>query len=633
MRVLMITLLTLVLSLNLKSQPPVSWLRQYVSGNSPAFDFAYSMTLDGSNNIIVTGSSWGTNQLPDLVTIKYNGAGDTLWVRRWNGPGDNWDIARAITVDQSGNIFITGETYSTTNFFDFITIKYDAAGNKLWEAIYDGPLHSDDAGRDIAVDESGNVFVTGHTNADVQSRTDFATIKYNSEGQQQWIRTYNGPASQADFGIGIGVDKSGNIYVAGTDDDLSVNNFPAFAMVKYNTDGVQQWANRYRDLWTYAADMTVDELENSYVTGHSYSSQGGFYDYATVKYNAAGTQQWVRRFNGPGSSDDYGKAITVDHTGNVYVTGEAFFSSEYGTDYATIKYNSSGSQQWVAQYNGPGNALDVAHAISLDVSGNIYVTGDSRGANGDDDYGTVKYNPAGVQQWAARHTSVANEVYDLPAAIVVDLFNNVYVSGRSNQVGSSIITTVKYAQAVVVPINLLQFSAAYNYGRTLVNWQTSSELNTLRYEVERSVDGINFSGIGNVMAAGTINSARNYQFIDPSPGIGIVFYRLKIIYLNGNAEYSQVVKIKTNDALPSFSIYPNPVVDHVLILHLNNQPAGNYSINLFNAGGQRVYIQNMTYTGGNVTQTLNLPVQISKGVYHVLIHSVKTRLTEKIVVD
>jgi hypothetical protein len=103
----------LLLSLSVHGQPQVSWIRQYTSGFSPAFDFAYAIALDGSNNVIVVGSSWGSNQLPDIVTIKYSSTGNTLWVRRWNGPGDNWDIGRSLAVDAAGNIYVTGETYNT----------------------------------------------------------------------------------------------------------------------------------------------------------------------------------------------------------------------------------------------------------------------------------------------------------------------------------------------------------------------------------------------------------------------------------------------------------------------------------------------------------------------------------------
>jgi uncharacterized delta-60 repeat protein len=621
----------LLSGLAVNGQPHVSWARQYISGYNPAFDFAYAMAVDGSNNVIVVGSSWGSNQLPDIVTIKYNSMGNTLWVRRWNGPGDNWDIGRALAIDAVGNIYVTGETYSSSTFFDFITIKYDAAGNQQWQAIYDGPLNSDDASRDIAVDGLGNVYVIGYTNEVVQNRADFATIKYNSSGQQQWVRTYNGPGSQADFGVGIGLDLSGNIYVSGTDDDLSVTHFPAYATVKYSPDGVQQWVNRYRELWSYAADMVVDPSGNSYVTGRSYALGTG-YDYATVKYNSAGAEQWVRRYDGPGSSDDYGMAIKVDLAGNVYVTGEAFFMVNNGSDYATIKYNPSGNQQWVARYNGPGNSVDVGNALVLDAGGNVYVTGESRGANGDDDFATVKYNPAGVEQWGVRYTSPANEVFELASAVAIDASGSVYVTGRTNQVGSSVITTVKYSESVVLPVQFVELRAEYKNGITSLKWKTHSETNTDHFEMQRGSNGIDFSKIGNVAATGNSSSPQQYLFDDISPRPGINFYRLKIIDTDGKAGFSKIVSIKTGDAQRSITVFPNPVTDKTIIVQMNNLQQGTFNIELYNAVGQAVYKGNIIYTGGSLTETLKLPASITEGVYHLSVRSGEDRFDQKLIV-
>src|SRR6266516_6773880 len=98
-----------------------------------------------------------------------------------------------------------------------------------------------------------------------------------------------------------------------------------------------------------------------------------------------------------GDSYDGATAIDVDDSGNVYVTGSSTGSGT-GSDYATIKYDSLGQEQWVARYNGPGNDADLATGIAIDGSGNVYVTGGSAG-----DYATVKYDSAGQQQWVARY--------------------------------------------------------------------------------------------------------------------------------------------------------------------------------------------------------------------------------------
>jgi hypothetical protein len=111
-------------------------------------------------------------------------------------------------------------------------------------------------------------------------------------------------------------------------------------------------------------------------------------------FSSAVAQEWVRRYNGPGDSTDVANALAVDNSGNVYVTGGSRGSGTY-YDYATIKYNSAGKVLWVRRYNGPGNSLDVAAALAVDNSGNVYVTGVSYGSGTSRDYATIKYNPDG----------------------------------------------------------------------------------------------------------------------------------------------------------------------------------------------------------------------------------------------
>src|SRR6516165_2480766 len=117
----------------------------------------------------------------------------------------------------------------------------------------------------------------------------------------------------------------------------------------------------------FASGIAVDASGNVYVTGYSGGSDSGN-DFATIKYNSAGQEQWVARYNGPSNADDYGNAIAIDGSGDVYVTGSSV-DSVNGFDYATVKYDNSGQQQWVARYNGPGNEDDEPYAMAVDSSG------------------------------------------------------------------------------------------------------------------------------------------------------------------------------------------------------------------------------------------------------------------------
>jgi uncharacterized delta-60 repeat protein len=263
------------------------------------------------------------------------------WISRYNGPGNGIDEAFAVVCDASSNIYVTGSSMGSGSNLDYATVKYNSTGQEQWAVRYNGPANFIDIGNAIAVDASGNVYVTGLSTG-TTSFSDYATVKYNSAGVQQWVARYNGPSNGTDEAFSVAVDGSGNVYV----------------------------------------------------TGQSLS--GTSYDFATIKYNSAGVQQWASRYNGPQSSLDNASVVRVDGSGNVYVTGGSTGTGS-GQDFATVKYNSTGQEQWVVRYNGTNNADDVPSDMRLDVSGNIYITGGSSGSTSSNDYVTIKYNSAGQE--------------------------------------------------------------------------------------------------------------------------------------------------------------------------------------------------------------------------------------------
>jgi hypothetical protein len=132
-----------------------------------------------------------------------------------------------------------------------------------------------------------------------------------------------------------------------------------------------------------AAALAVDVNGNVFVTGNSSG------DYATVKYDAAGTEIWVRRFGT--AAADWATAIAVDASGNAYVTGSSFGNATTQYDFATLSYDPSGTVRWTERYNGAANLWDTPYSIAVHSSGDVYVSGSSGGSGTGLDYATIKY--------------------------------------------------------------------------------------------------------------------------------------------------------------------------------------------------------------------------------------------------
>lgn len=358
---------------------------------------------------------------------------DTAWARLYSGPGNAGDIPVAMKLDASLNVVITGSSPGTGTGRDYATIKYDPDGNLLWEQRYDGPGSAADTACALWVDGAGNIYVTGGS-VGAGSDYDYATLKYAPNGSLLWERRYNGPANLADRAYGLFVDGSGNVYVTGHSWGLGTG--PDYATIKYDAAGNQLWVRRYNRSLNgsdSARAVVADPLGNVYVTGTSYDAFSSF-DITTLKYDAAGTLLWTRFYMGNGGVQDRPHDMTIDDLNNIYVTGAAWTAGTRD-DYVTLKYDTDGNLLWDRLYDGTGHWYDYARVIVVDPSYNVYITGGSDGpAPFADEITTLKYDAAGTQLWVGRYGGPFPGDDAIGYGLYVGPTGDVYVGGYSDSV-------------------------------------------------------------------------------------------------------------------------------------------------------------------------------------------------------
>lgn len=359
-----------------------------------------------------------------LTALAFSGAQAQTqqWITRYNGAKENIDRGNAVATDASGNIYTGGYSFTKGEGRNAVILKYNASGALQWSTLYNTTSDKTDEVKDIAVDAAGNVYVTGVGNSN------YLTLKLNASGTVLWASSYNGLGQDYDEAVDIAIDASGNVYVTGRSDrDEFVNINYDYATVKYNAAGVQQWVSTYNgtgNLDDRANALALDASGNVYVTGQSFNPANE--DAVTIKYNTAGVQQWIKIEN-RGFGDDTGEAIVADASG-VYIAGESFNGNDY--DYVTYKYDLAGTAAvWSPVFFNDG-ATDRGVDIALDSGGNIYVTGRSETAAGNFyDITTIKYNSTGVQQWKNVY-AYSDGLDDRPSALTVDAAGACYITGR-----------------------------------------------------------------------------------------------------------------------------------------------------------------------------------------------------------
>ena len=429
------------------------------NGPSSGQDAQPLMAVDSAGNVYVAGQSRGIGTDADIVVTKYDTGGNELWVARFNGTGNGADYPTGVTLDAQGNLLVIGGTWRGLNFTpgntetDYVTLKYDQSGNRLWTRYFSGTNGTSftDLPSAVRTDAAGNVYVTGYSH--YNGIYDFlvgqiATIKYDASGTQLWLRTFDTPDKWGTSGSDLALDAQGNVYVTGTGRVATVNintTTDDIFTIKYDTNGTKLWQAQYdtpgTPTWTdfdSAARVHVDGSGNVYVLG-SHAPEGGDADVLLLKYTNGGQLVTTRAWQGVGR--DYPSDWAFNAAGHIYVTGNSTNQTEYG-DAFTLKYDAALAPLWERHYNGPtAGGEDAGVSVALDSAANAYVALVSEGEDHDYDYVVAKYLADGTEAAVNRYEGPAARD-DIPEEIALDGANNVYVTGRTftNTTGADIMT-------------------------------------------------------------------------------------------------------------------------------------------------------------------------------------------------
>jgi PKD repeat protein len=418
--------------------PVLEW-GSYFGGSS--FESVQDMVTDAIGNLYLIGATHSSNSIAsdgafqtsyaantDMFLTRFTPNGTRLWSTYYGGAEN--DNGWRIDVDQAGNIFIvaivTSTNLSTAGTYqavhggmdDCLLAKFNPNGGREWATYYGGLAN--DIVEAIALDKSGNIYVTGRTSFQtlpsimttpgahqtvLRGSNDMFIAKFNSSGFRQW-GTYFGGNEFPDTSEDICVDKYGNIYIAGYTTSVNYISTPGshqptysgsedVFITKFDTNGVQQWGTYYGGLdLDRVGGIVCDYAGNVYFAGYTRSNEGiasagafktslsNTQDAYVVKLNTNGVRQWGTYFGGLGNWDQV-EGIDIDEAGNIYLIGETNSSTiiptpdayqPSGSDCFIAQFDNSGIQSYGSYYGGSGDEHGYCIATTNNI-GEFFVAG------------------------------------------------------------------------------------------------------------------------------------------------------------------------------------------------------------------------------------------------------------------
>jgi uncharacterized delta-60 repeat protein len=365
-------------------------------------DIANSIVYGSDDNIYVAGESDSVNT--DFVVISLTNTGTERWVYRYNGPGDSEDVAMSVVRGLDGNIYAAGWSYGLGTYDDFTIIRLSAVGDEQWVYRYDGggPYPGSEHAYALVYGADNNLYAAGY-NWTWISTYRFAIFSVDTAGMHRWASNTSGTGVcfEAAFSVIYGTDH--NIYAAG---QSSVNKFTVRSN-QADSVGTFRWIYLYGQTGAIdrAYSLVYGSDDNIYTAGHLYDA-GTADDFAIVSLTNEGDSNWIYTYNGSDNGQDVAKSIVQGLDEDLYTAGWSH-GLDSGDDLTILRLDTSGTEKWVYQYNGPGNGEDRGHAIVCDPDGNLYASGYSFDSMTMHDFTVISLDTttSGVEEYSSRAES------------------------------------------------------------------------------------------------------------------------------------------------------------------------------------------------------------------------------------